>query len=115
MALVNCPECKNEISSEAKDCPKCGYMIVKPKRTLIGKIIFTINILFTCLIAYVMLKTMMESSLTLGMTYGLTPDSEALKNLRTQQQIGSFFAYFTVFIIWAIISFTLSRFSKKKR
>lgn len=111
MALVNCPECKNEISSEAKDCPKCGYMIVKPKRTLIGKIIFTINILFTCLIAYSMLKTMMVPS----PTYSLATDSEALKSFRTQQEIGSFFAYFTVFVIWAIISFTLSRFSKKKR
>lgn len=49
------------------------------------------------------------------MTYGLSPDSEALKRVRTQQEIGSFLAFFTVFIIWAIISFTLSRFSKEKR
>jgi len=25
MALISCPECKNEISSEAEACPKCGY------------------------------------------------------------------------------------------
>lgn len=27
MALVNCPECGNEISDKAQSCPKCGYPI----------------------------------------------------------------------------------------
>ncbi len=30
MALINCPECKTEVSSEALACPKCGVRI-KPK------------------------------------------------------------------------------------
>ena len=27
MALINCPECGNEISDTVKNCPKCGYKI----------------------------------------------------------------------------------------
>lgn len=29
MALVKCPECGNEVSSKAKNCPKCGFKINK--------------------------------------------------------------------------------------
>jgi hypothetical protein len=29
MALIECPECKKEISDKAKECPHCGYPIVK--------------------------------------------------------------------------------------
>ena len=27
MALINCPECNNEISDKAENCPKCGYKL----------------------------------------------------------------------------------------
>jgi RNA polymerase subunit RPABC4/transcription elongation factor Spt4 len=27
MALINCPDCKAEVSSEASVCPRCGYPI----------------------------------------------------------------------------------------
>lgn len=27
MSLINCPECKQQISSEAFTCPHCGYSI----------------------------------------------------------------------------------------
>jgi primosomal protein N' len=27
MALINCPECKNQVSSTATSCPKCGAPI----------------------------------------------------------------------------------------
>lgn len=27
MALINCPECNNEISDKAEFCPKCGYKL----------------------------------------------------------------------------------------
>ena len=38
MALVNCPECKKEISNKAKLCPQCGYDISKyMKKTWIAK------------------------------------------------------------------------------
>ena len=32
MALINCPECDNEVSSQAQLCPKCGYVLKKPKK-----------------------------------------------------------------------------------
>lgn len=31
MALIKCPECGKEISSEAKSCPNCGKPIPRPK------------------------------------------------------------------------------------
>lgn len=37
MALVNCPECKNEISDKSKICPHCGFK--RKKIGLLGKII----------------------------------------------------------------------------
>ena len=27
MALINCPECKHEVSHKAEQCPKCAYPI----------------------------------------------------------------------------------------
>lgn len=29
MALIKCPECKNNISDQAETCPKCGYQLKK--------------------------------------------------------------------------------------
>lgn len=45
MALIECPECKSEISDQADSCPKCGFSnttvtgIAKqpPKRGIIGR------------------------------------------------------------------------------
>ena len=37
MAMTECPECKSEVSSEAKTCPKCGFKIKKfPLGMVIG-------------------------------------------------------------------------------
>lgn len=38
MALINCPECKNQVSNTALDCPSCGTSLNQPRRSLIGKI-----------------------------------------------------------------------------
>lgn len=27
MALINCPECKKQVSEQAKTCPNCGFQI----------------------------------------------------------------------------------------
>lgn len=37
MALIKCPECGKEISSEAKFCPGCGKPQTKPKGTPLYK------------------------------------------------------------------------------
>ena len=46
MALIKCPECNEDISSDVFSCPKCGKMIRKPKRSFFGKIIKLAFILF---------------------------------------------------------------------
>lgn len=38
MALINCPECKKEISDTTYRCPYCGYTVRVPERSIIGKI-----------------------------------------------------------------------------
>ncbi|OGS23320.1 MAG: hypothetical protein A2252_09570 [Elusimicrobia bacterium RIFOXYA2_FULL_39_19] len=37
MSLIKCPECSNEISSEAFSCPKCGYPIKKTPEPIYEK------------------------------------------------------------------------------
>jgi len=39
MAMINCPECSQEVSETALKCPSCGYKINEPKRSFFGKII----------------------------------------------------------------------------
>ena len=31
MAIISCPECKNEISDKAKSCPHCGFPLKSEK------------------------------------------------------------------------------------
>ena len=38
MALMNCPECGQEVSDSALNCPKCGKQLRKPKRGVFGKL-----------------------------------------------------------------------------
>ena len=38
MALINCPECKNEVSNKAEKCPKCAYPI-NPSKPITKKVI----------------------------------------------------------------------------
>ena len=33
MALIHCPECKNEISDKAQTCPNCGFPIAKQQKS----------------------------------------------------------------------------------
>ena len=53
MALIKCPECKQKISSEASNCPKCGRPLTdedrKPKKGL--SVIKTMGIVFVVVIA----------------------------------------------------------------
>ncbi|MDU5779439.1 MAG: hypothetical protein E6Z83_01385 [Pantoea sp.] len=52
MALINCPECKSDVSDSAFKCPSCGHQVKKPKRTLFGKIVKIVFILFNLLMIY---------------------------------------------------------------
>ena len=42
MALINCPECKKEVSDEAKRCVNCGYPIRAKKQYLGPRIIMSV-------------------------------------------------------------------------
>lgn len=49
MALIQCPECSGEISSDVFKCPKCGKVLRKPKRGIFGKIVKLFFVLFNIL------------------------------------------------------------------
>lgn len=64
MALINCPECKNQISNAAYSCPHCGYQLIKEQadnystsnkieksKNIINRHKTLIGILFLCLAA----------------------------------------------------------------
>ena len=46
MAMINCPECKAEVSDSALKCPSCGFQLRKSKRSIFGKIIKWAFIIF---------------------------------------------------------------------
>ena len=33
MALTKCPECSNQVSDKAENCPKCGFPLTRPGLT----------------------------------------------------------------------------------
>ena len=38
MALINCPECKSEVSDKAEKCPKCAFPI-NPSEPITKKVV----------------------------------------------------------------------------
>jgi hypothetical protein len=46
MALINCFECKEQVSDQAIKCPKCGFQIKKIKRGFLGKLFKFLFIIF---------------------------------------------------------------------
>lgn len=50
MALINCPECKTEVSTTAAACPKCGARI-KPKSNILAWVIGAPVAVFALLMA----------------------------------------------------------------
>ena len=51
MAMIKCPECNDEVSSQASKCPKCGVRISKPKRSFMGNVFKWIFIAFNAIMA----------------------------------------------------------------
>lgn len=56
MALFNCPECRKEVSDSALRCPSCGKQLRKPRRSIFGKLIKWIFILFNIFMIYALFK-----------------------------------------------------------
>ena len=75
MALINCPECQNEVSEHAKLCPHCGYHI-KQKKLISSK---KTKIVFYIVVIAVIITT----SLFLFSIYNISPDEEiAITNVK---------------------------------
>lgn len=58
MALVNCSECRKEVSDSALRCPSCGKQLKKPRRSFFGRLIKLIFILFNIFMIYAVFKGM---------------------------------------------------------
>ena len=52
MAMINCPECGENISSQASTCPRCGFPV---KTTSNHKTYISKKALYIILVAFVML------------------------------------------------------------
>ncbi|MCP3680207.1 MAG: zinc ribbon domain-containing protein [Gammaproteobacteria bacterium] len=52
MALIQCKECKKEVSDKAMKCPGCGATLKLPKRGALGQIFLWLFILFNGLMIY---------------------------------------------------------------
>ena len=80
MALISCKECKEEVSSTATKCPKCGFQISKPKRSFMGKVFKWFFLLYNLLmimwlagdvsVTSAMSKTAVTSAEQAGMAIG---------------------------------------------
>ncbi|MBT4950539.1 MAG: zinc ribbon domain-containing protein [Pelagibacteraceae bacterium] len=51
VTLIQCPTCDKEVSSSANNCPSCGAVLRKPKRSLFGKLIIIIFWVFNIIMA----------------------------------------------------------------
>lgn len=93
MALVNCPECKTEISDSALKCPKCGVQLKKASRSVFGKIIKWGFIVFNI----IMLIWLIGG--TGSATQGMESMNEAQ---RTGAAIGTGIGAFLIIMLWAL-------------
>ena len=88
MALINCPECKKEISDQATICPHCGYPIKKELNDEIKKfstetsykgtsnmVMLNSNkkLLYIAIGVFIVLERFFKSSITQGLGYSLIP------------------------------------------
>lgn len=73
MALIKCPECSKEVSTEAKICPHCGYPLekdeeIKPKDNswvyMWRKKIKNMRIIISCIFTISLLLTILFICLT---------------------------------------------------
>lgn len=93
MALTNCPECNSEISEMAKICPKCGLQLIKPSRTMFGRIIKWLFILFNIYMLIAFIRGVGGASQSIE-----NATSEAAK---TGATIGTGLGAMFLIVIWA--------------
>ncbi len=91
MSLINCPECSEEVSDSATKCPKCGLQLIKPKRSLFGKLV---KFVFICF------NIFMPIWLIVGMG-AATEGMEAMSGAeQTGAAIGTGIGFMLILTIW---------------
>ncbi len=103
MALIQCPECQSEVSSEALDCPKCGKSLKKLQRSIFGKFIKWTFILFNLLMLWWMIGGMSSASQSIS--------SEASSAGRAGAAIGTGIGFIMILIIWVFGDIILGLFT----
>lgn len=84
MALIVCPECGNQVSDQARMCPKCGYLLQesktdKAKKWVLGRknvIIFLVTVIFLGALTFFALRTGLNDY-----------EKQALENCQALQQV----------------------------
>ncbi len=88
MAIITCRECNEEVSSEAKTCPRCGIKKPKPKESL--SILNVISLIFLVFIGYSFINKPDNTS-TLKYAYDLvsfnTSSKQPDEKIRTIEQV----------------------------
>ena len=102
MPLINCPECKAEISDVAMKCPKCGVQLRKLTRSTFGKLVKWSFIIFNILMLIWLVAGMGSA------TEGYEAMSEAEQ---TGTALGAGIGAMVIFIIWAVGDFILGLFT----
>lgn len=103
MALVNCPECKSEISDSATKCPKCGVQLIKATRSAFGKLIKYSFIAFNIL-------------MLIWLIVGMGTASQHITNTATQAEqagaaIGTGIGAMLIIIVWVMGDIVLGLFT----
>ena len=83
MALIVCPECGNQVSDQARMCPKCGYLLQKSKTEKAKKWVLGRKNVFIFLIAIIFLGVVIFGILRGGLN---NYEKQALENCRALQQ-----------------------------
>jgi hypothetical protein len=70
MALIKCPECATEVSSTAHKCMRCGRVINRPRRGVVGTLIKWTFIGFNVLMIWWLVAGMNAASKHIDAAHG---------------------------------------------
>ena len=99
MSLKKCKECNAEVSDKAMNCPTCGAILRKPKRSFFGKIIKFLFIGFNILMLIWIIGGVSGAEETINAT------NDELE--KAGMAVGAGIGVTFLLIIWAAGSFVL--------
>lgn len=89
MAMINCPECGKEVSSEAANCPNCGHALQTPKKksSAMKTVLIVLLVIFLAPIA------LMGGCVAVGAVVGLvSPSSQTSSSSQANElKVGTAF------------------------